>query len=105
MGGGGLVPAAGPLSTQTEPDVGTEATSGLLAPQQAFPSQSFLMKSVCVPEKLSSENVNIAGMCTGINGLLFLVVHCLPTETHKLPPQAQSDHTQTRHLSRLYRVR
>ena len=65
---------------------------------------SFLLKSVCVSEKLLSENVNIAGICTSINGILFLVVHCLSTETHKLPPQAQLDHTQTRRPSRLCRV-
>lgn len=35
--GGGLVPTAGPLSTQTEPDAGTEPTSGPLGTPASFP--------------------------------------------------------------------
>ena len=37
MGGGGLVLAAGLLSTQTEPDAGTEPTSGPLGTPASFP--------------------------------------------------------------------
>ena len=56
MGGGGLVPAAGPLSTQTEPDAGTAPTSGPLGTLASFP---FL--------KLSHQAVKFSlGLCTAL---------------------------------------
>ena len=56
MGGGGLVLAAGLLSTQTEPDAGTEPTSGPLGTPASFP---FL--------KLSHEAVRFSSeLCTAL---------------------------------------